>query len=68
MEFLDAEGDKDSVGKYRSARSGPAPMIMTAASEDEEFAVAAGLINVWLEEAERGAEEGTHKEVRVGVM
>ena len=68
MEFLDAEGDKDSVGKYRSARSGPAPMIVTAASEDEEFAVAAGLINVWLEEAERAAEEGTHKEVRVGVM
>ena len=72
MEFLDAEGDKDSVGQYRSARSGPAPMIVTAASEDEEFAVAAGLINVWLEEAERaaeeGTEEGTHKEVRVGVM
>ena len=68
MEFLDAEGDKDSVGQYRSARSGPAPMIVTAASEDEEFAVAAGLINVWLEEAERAAEEGTHKEVRVGVM
>lgn len=68
MEFLDAEGDKDSVGQYRSARSGPAPMIVTAVSEDEEFAVAAGLINVWLEEAERAAEEGTHKEVRVGVM
>ena len=68
MEFLDAEGDKDSVGKYRSARSGPAPMIVPAASEDEEFAVAAGLINLWLEEAERAAEEGTHKEVRVGVM
>lgn len=67
-EFLDAEGDKDSVGQYRSARSGPAPMIVPAASEDEEFAVAAGLINLWLEEAERAAEEGTHKEVRVGVM
>jgi len=56
------------VGGYRSARTGPAPMIVTAESEDEEFAVAAALINGWLEEAERAAEEGKHKEVRVGVM
>ena len=68
MDFLDGEGDVDSVAGYRSARTGPAPMIVTAESEDEEFAVAAGLINVWLEEAERAAEEGKHKEVRVGVM
>lgn len=68
MEFLDGEGEVDSVGGYRSARTGPAPMIVTAKSEDEEFSVAAALINGWLEEAERAAEEGTHKEVRVGVM
>lgn len=68
MDFLDAEGAVDSVGGYRSARSGPAPMIMSASSEDEEFAVAAALINGWLEEAEHAAEEGKHKEVRVGVM
>ena len=67
-DFLDAEGAVDSVAGYRSARSGPAPMIVTAKSEDEEFSVAAALINGWLEEAERAAEEGTHKEVRVGVM
>ena len=68
MEFLDGEGKTDSVEHYRSARTGPAPMIVTAESEDEEFAVAAALINGWLEEAERAAEEGKHKEVRVGVM
>ena len=68
MDFLDAEGAVDSVGGYRSARSGPAPMIVSASSEDEEFAVAAALINGWLEEAELAAEEGKHKEVRVGVM
>ena len=68
MDFLDAEGALDSVGGYRSARSGPAPMIVSASSEDEEFAVAAALINGWLEEAEHAAEEGKHKEVRVGVM
>lgn len=68
MDFLDAEGAVDSVGGYRSARSGPAPMIVSASSEDEEFAVAAALINGWLEEAEHAAEEGKHKEVRVGVM
>ena len=68
MEFLDGEGEVDSVGGYRSARTGPAPMIVTAASEDEEFAVAAALINGWLEEADRAAEDGPRKEVRVGVM
>lgn len=68
MEFLDGEGEVDSVGGYRSARTGPAPMIVTAASEDEEFAVAAALINGWVEEAERVGEDGPRKEVRVGVM
>lgn len=68
MEFFDSEGEVDSVGQYRSARSGPAPMIVTAESEDEEFAVAAALINGWLEEADRAAEDGLRKEVRVGVM
>ncbi|WP_311389421.1 3'-5' exonuclease [Corynebacterium haemomassiliense] len=68
MDFLDGEGDVDSVAGYRSARTGPAPMIVTAESEDEEFSTAAGMINYWLEEAERAAEEGKHKEVRVGVM
>ena len=68
MEFLDGEGEVDSVGGYRSARTGPAPMIVTAASEDEEFAVAAALINGWLGEAERSAAEGVNKEARVGVM
>ena len=68
MEFLDGEGEVDSVGGYRSARTGPAPMIVTAKSEDEEFAVAAALINGWLEESERAAEDGPRKEVRVGVM
>lgn len=68
MEFLDGEGDVDSVTGYRSARTGPAPMIVAAKSEDEEFSTAAGMINYWLEEAERAAEEGKRKEVRVGVM
>lgn len=43
-------------------------MILPAASEDEEFELAAGLIHQWLEDAERADEEGRHKEVRVGVM
>ena len=68
--FLDAEGEKDSVAGYRSARSGPAPMIVTASSEDEEFAVAAALISGWLEEAEddSGSSSGAGGDVRVGVM
>ncbi|MGV0344183.1 3'-5' exonuclease [Corynebacterium lehmanniae] len=56
------------MGGYRPARTAPAPMIVTAKSEDEEFSVAAALINGWLEEAERAAAEGVNKEVRVGVM
>ena len=68
MEFLDGEGEVDSVAGYRSARSGPAPMIVTAASEEEEFAIAAGLINAWLEHAEHASEDGNRKEARIGVM
>jgi len=67
-DFLDAEGAVDSVAGYRSARSGPAPVIVPAASEDVEFSVAAGFIDMWLKEAERAVEEGTRNEVRVGVM
>ena len=48
-DFLDAEGDVDSVAGYRSARSGPAPVILTASSEEEEFAVAASVIGAWLD-------------------
>ena len=51
MDFLDSEGAVDSVGGYRS---GPAPMIMPAASEDVEFSVAAGFIDMWLKEAPCG--------------
>lgn len=68
VDFLDAEGDVDSVTGYRSARSGPAPVLLTAKSEDEEFAVAAALIGGWLEEAGRATNEGGRKEIRVGVM
>lgn len=67
-EFLDAEGEKDSVVGYRSARSGRAPVILTATSEDEEFAVVAALIHGWLQEAEEASAEKGRKEVRVGVM
>ena len=67
-EYLDAEGEVDKVDHYRSARSGPAPVILPAASEDEEFELAAGLIHQWLEDAERALEDGVRKEVRVGVM
>lgn len=38
-------------------------MIVTADSEDEEFSVAAALINGWLEEAERAAEDELRREV-----
>ena len=68
VDFLDAEGEKDSVVGYRSARSGPAPVILPAASEDEEFELAAAMIHDWLEDAERALADGARKEVRVGVM
>ena len=68
LEFVDAEGEEDSVFGYRSARSGPAPVILPAASEDEEFELAAAMIHDWLEDAERALDGGVRKEVRVGVM
>ena len=58
-DFLDAEGAVDSVAGYRSARSGPAPVVLTASSEEEEFAVAASLIGAWLD---------TVDDPRIGVM
>lgn len=67
-EFYDAEGQRDSVDKYRSARSGPAPQILTAESEEKEFDLAAALIDGWLQEAERSREAGNQKDVRIGVM
>ncbi|OEY04788.1 DNA helicase [Corynebacterium sp. BCW_4722] len=58
-EFYDSEGAVDSVAGYRSARSGPAPVVLTASSEEEEFAVAASLIGAWLDTAD---------DPRIGVM
>lgn len=67
-EFYDAEGQQDTVDKYRSARSGPAPQILTAESEEKEFDLAAALIDGWLQEAERAREAGNPKDVRISVM
>lgn len=58
-EYLDAEGQVDSVSYYRSARTGPKPYFVPTASEEEEFNVAAYFISRWLD-----SEEDAH----IGVM
>lgn len=58
-EFLGAEGDVDSVEHYRSARSGPAPQIITTETEEKEFDIAAAIISTWLD---------NHPDPHIGVM
>lgn len=48
-EFVDAEGDAESVTGYRSARRGPLPRAVEAASISEQLDRAAEQIKVWLE-------------------
>ena len=59
MDFLDAEGEVDSTARYRSARSGPDPYLVTTGSEQEEFDVAGHFISKWLD---------SRDDVRIGVM
>ena len=59
--FIDAEGQEDNVNYYRSARTGPAPEILSCTSEEQEFAAAAECINRWLD-------VDNASEVRIGVM
>ena len=59
IDFLDAEGEVDSTARYRSARSGPDPYLVTTGSEQEEFDVAGHFISKWLD---------SRNDVRIGVM
>lgn len=59
VDFLDAEGEVDSTARYRSARSGPDPYLVTTGSEQEEFDVAGHFISKWLDSSD---------DVRIGVM
>ncbi len=59
VDFLDAEGEVDSTARYRSARSGPDPYLVTTGSEQEEFDVAGHFISKWLDSPD---------DVRIGVM
>lgn len=58
-QFIDAEGDVDSTFGYRSARSGPAPVLLRCETVQAEFDAAAHYIRFWLDTVD-GA--------RVGVM
>lgn len=59
LEYLDAEGETDSVAGYRSARTGPQPYLVRVKSEQEEFEVADHFISRWLD---------SEKDVHIGVM
>ena len=59
VDFFDAEGEVDSTARYRSARSGPDPYLVTTGSEQEEFDVAGHFISKWLD---------SRNDVRIGVM
>lgn len=58
-EFVDAEGEKDSVFGYRSARSGPLPRVVHCQSAADEFVAASLFIDEWMAE---------NPDARVGVM
>lgn len=58
-EFVDSEGEKDSVFGYRSARSGPLPRVVHCQSAADEFVAAALFIGEWMAE---------NPDARVGVM
>lgn len=48
--YVDAEGEAESVAGYRSARRGPSPQPIAAASITEELDTAARTVRSWLDE------------------
>lgn len=59
-EWIDAEGDLDTTAAYRSARSGPSPIVRRFDNELDEIAGVAGLIEKW--------QEDSAGEARIGVL
>lgn len=57
--WVDSEGAEDSTQQYRSARSGPQPHIIPAATEAKEIAKVANAIKEWNPDGDN---------VRVGVL
>ncbi|MRK01383.1 AAA family ATPase [Aeromicrobium sp. S22] len=47
--YVDAEGEVESVGQYRSARRGPLPQTVATASVGDELDKAAEMVAQWLE-------------------
>lgn len=47
-EFVDAEGEAESIAGYRSARRGPTPRAIQAESISAELDIAADLVGGWL--------------------
>lgn len=47
--YVDAEGEVESVGQYRSARRGPVPRAVATASVGDELDKAAEIVTGWLE-------------------
>lgn len=58
-EWIDAEGEQDSVAGYRSARSGPVPRLLRFESEAEESEAVAKLITDW---------QDANPDVRIGIL
>jgi superfamily I DNA/RNA helicase len=48
-EYVDSANDIEGVAGYRSARRGPAPQMMPAKDDDEQFANIAELVGEWLD-------------------
>ena len=53
--FVDVEGEADSVGGYRSARSGPAPRVGKAPTLGGELDIAEEHIRAWLKDDEKAS-------------
>lgn len=47
--YVDGEGEQDSSDHYRSARSGPSPLIVQADSASEELDDVAEVVSSWIE-------------------
>lgn len=53
-EFVDLEEDTEDTSEYRSARVGPVPRLLPAASLTEELEQAATVVGTWLKELKEG--------------
>jgi len=53
-EFVDLEEGAEDTSEYRSARVGPVPRLLPAATLTEELEQAAGVVGTWLKELKDG--------------